>query len=92
MVFNDSFKYNSCKNYCLLPYCVVFIDGFSGDVYPCNTTIYRENNIQYIMGNVLKDKLENIWHNDKFNSFRKQVYPRLNSECYYGCDPSNIIN
>ncbi len=79
------------KKACIIPAAVLFIDGPTGEVYPCDTTIWRENPKQYLMGNILNDSVANIWNGELFNTFRKKMYPNITCECINGCDPTNII-
>lgn len=79
------------KKACIIPATTLFIDGPTGNVYPCDTTLYRKNNEDYIMGNVLNDSLKDIWFGDKFNTFRNKMYPKITCSCINGCDPANVI-
>lgn len=76
---------------CIIPAAVLFIDGVSGNVYPCDTTMYREESEQYVMGNVLKEYLIDIWNGVKFHEFRNKMYPKITCGCIHGCDPANIL-
>ncbi|HIE13944.1 TPA: radical SAM protein [Candidatus Bathyarchaeota archaeon] len=42
----------------------------NGDVVPC----CRDPNGKYVMGNVLEEKLEDIWNNNRYVSFRQQLH------------------
>jgi radical SAM protein with 4Fe4S-binding SPASM domain len=59
---------NPPNNYCDWLYFGVNI-YVNGDVVPC----CRDVSGKYIMGNVFEEPLEQIWNNDKFQKFRKQI-------------------
>ncbi|MDC9588381.1 radical SAM protein [Xenorhabdus sp. XENO-10] len=81
----------SSKKACAIPLTTLFIDAVTGNVYPCDTTMYRPNPEQYIMGNVLENSLHDIWHGEKFSLFRKKMYPVITCDCIKGCDPANRL-
>jgi MoaA/NifB/PqqE/SkfB family radical SAM enzyme len=85
--------YNAClKKKCTIPNSVLFIDGVTGNVYPCDTTMYRENPSQYVVGNVITDSIDDIWFGNRFKKFRNSMYPVINYPCIQGCDPANTMN
>lgn len=77
------------KTECIMPYNTIFIDFESGKVYPCDTTLWRENNQQYVMGNVNQNSIEEIWKAEKFERFRMDMCPNMKYDCYKYCDPNN---
>jgi radical SAM protein with 4Fe4S-binding SPASM domain len=79
------------KKSCIIPAAVMFVNGPDGNVYPCETTIYRENKEQYIMGNVLRQSVQEIWHGEAFERFRRKMFPKISCSCVEGCDPANTI-
>lgn len=79
------------KTACAIPLTTLFIDGVTGKVYPCDTTMYRANPEQYVMGNVTDTSLHDIWHGERFNAFRKKMYPAITCDCINGCDPANHL-
>ncbi len=81
----------SSKKACAIPLTTLFIDAVTGNVYPCDTTMYRPNPDQYVMGNVLVNSLHDIWYGDKFSLFRKKMYPIITCDCIKGCDPANRL-
>ncbi|OTA21709.1 molybdenum cofactor biosynthesis protein A [Xenorhabdus beddingii] len=81
----------SSKKACAIPLTTLFIDAVTGNVYPCDTTMYRTNPEQYIMGNILENSLHDIWHGGKFSLFRKKMYPVITCDCIKGCDPANRL-
>ncbi|RAY97128.1 hypothetical protein DP187_21755 [Enterobacter cloacae] len=81
----------STKKACAIPLTTLFIDAVTGDVYPCDTTMYRPNPQQYIMGNVCEQSLNDIWNGNKFNEFRRKMFPLITCKCINGCDPSNNL-
>lgn len=80
------------KKACIIPAAVMFVNGPDGNVFPCDTTMYRENKEQYIMGNVLKNSIKEIWTGETFRQFRLKMYPKITCSCIQGCDPANSIN
>lgn len=81
----------TAKRACLVPSAVLFLDAVSGNVYPCDTTMYREDPSQYVLGNVLKDSLRMIWTGHRFKKFRSRMYPQITCSCAGGCDPNNFV-
>jgi len=79
------------KKACIVPAAVMFVNGPDGNVFPCDTTMYRANKEQYIMGNVLKNTIKEIWHGEIFQEFRKKMFPKITCSCIQGCDPANSI-
>ncbi len=79
------------KNQCLLPYNTIFIDLETGNIYPCDTTIWRENNQQYVMGNMNQTSISDVWEGNVFECFRKSMYPEMMNNCYKYCDPNNAF-
>jgi MoaA/NifB/PqqE/SkfB family radical SAM enzyme len=79
------------KKACLVPSGVLFLDAVSADIYPCDTTMYRENPQQYILGNVLKQSLKEIWEGNLAKSFRDRMFPKITCDCIKGCDPNNFF-
>lgn len=47
----------------------------NGDVVPCCRDVQGD----FVMGNILKEDLGNIWNNDKYEAFRKRVANSKNS-------------
>ncbi|MBF0313340.1 MAG: radical SAM protein [Oligoflexia bacterium] len=85
-------EYNlASKRACIIPSNTMFIDAVSGDVYPCDTTMYRENHQQYIMGNIIEDRIKDIWDGEKYRKFRGEMFPEIRHHCVKGCDPANCI-
>lgn len=84
-------RYPNNKKYCIMAYNTVFIDCISGDVYPCDNTIWRENKEQYVLGNLLEDNLADIWQSETVENFRNSMYPSMKFGCYEFCDPNNNI-
>lgn len=82
----------SLKKRCSIPYAVLFLDAVTGNVYPCDTTMYRKNSEQYVLGNVLTESIIDIWHGGKFSDFRKKMNPLAMCRCIDSCDPTNVIN
>lgn len=79
------------KSACAIPATSLFIDAVTGNVYPCDTTMYRPDPEQYVMGNVREQSLQAIWTGAKFNAFRARMYPAITCECINGCDPANSL-
>ncbi|MGL5262995.1 MAG: radical SAM protein [Candidatus Rhabdochlamydia sp.] len=79
------------KKACIIPAAVMFVNGPDGNVFPCDTTMYRENKEQYIMGNILKNTIKEIWLGEMFQEFRKKMFPKITCNCIQGCDPANAI-
>lgn len=77
------------KTHCIMPYNTVFIDCSSGNVFPCDTTIWRKNCDDYVMGNIIEQTLEEIWEGSKFERFRTEMHPEMKHDCYKYCDPNN---
>jgi radical SAM protein with 4Fe4S-binding SPASM domain len=80
------------KKACIVPAAVMFVNGPDGNVFPCDTTMYRPNKEQYIMGNVLQNSIKDIWNGEKFKQFRKMMFPKITCSCIQGCDPANSIS
>jgi radical SAM protein with 4Fe4S-binding SPASM domain len=80
------------KKACIIPAAVMFVNGPDGNVFPCDTTMYRPNKEQYIMGNVLENSIKEIWFGEKFRAFRQKMYPKITCSCIQGCDPANSIS
>jgi radical SAM protein with 4Fe4S-binding SPASM domain len=81
----------SIKKSCAIPLTTMFIDAVTGNVYPCDTTMYRQDPGQYVMGNILNESLQAIWTGRKFDSFRRRMFPAITCECINGCDPANTL-
>ena len=79
------------KKACIIPSAVMFINGPDGNVYPCDTTMYRKNKEQYIVGNILKNTIKEVWYGETFQQFRKKMFPKITCSCIQGCDPANSI-
>ncbi len=77
------------KTECIMPYNTIFIDLASGNIYPCDTTLWRQNNHLYVMGNVKENSIHDIWTGEKFEKFRINMCPNMKYECYKYCDPNN---
>jgi len=60
---------------CSSPYYQIFIRG-NGDVEMCQG---------YILGNIKKEKLKNIWHNEKSQHFREVLEIGLTPACFRCC-------
>lgn len=94
---NESFlkaelgRYPNNKNYCIMAYNTVFIDCLSGDVYPCDNTIWRYDKDHYKLGNLLDNTLYEIWNSETIENFRNNMYPNIKYGCYEYCDPNNNI-
>lgn len=79
------------KKSCIIPAAVMFVNGPDGNVFPCDTTMYRPNKEQYIMGNLLQNTITEIWYGETFLEFRKKMFPKITCQCIQGCDPANSI-
>jgi len=55
---------NRCKR--MWESCVITC---TGDVLPC----CFDKHAQYVMGNIANEKLTEIWHNSRYNAFRKKI-------------------
>ncbi len=62
------------KRKCTLPWSSVYVDVV-GDVFPCTDTL------NYKMGNLLEEKISEIYNNDKYRQFRKDSISGKNYEC-----------
>ena len=76
---------------CIMAYNTVFIDCESGDVFPCDTTIWRENKEDYILGNLTEQTLTEIWEGETIRQFRNSMFPDLRHSCHSCCDPNNKL-
>ncbi len=85
-IYNSDFK-----TACIIPSAVMFVNGPDGNVYPCDTTMYRPNSEQYILGNLLESSIRDIWLGSKSAAFRAKMYPKITCQCIKGCDPANNI-
>lgn len=54
--------------YCYLPFYKLFLD-YNGDVLLCCNDWKKRT----IIGNILKDKIQNIWLSEEFNNYRKNI-------------------
>lgn len=68
------------RGYCDVPKTAGLIMA-NGDVHPCNIVEYTH---KPVMGNLLKNSFQEIWHSDKWDRYRKTLHQR----CLY-C-PVNI--
>lgn len=70
-ILEDNKKYKlkgEIPNSCHLVYQSAVINS-DGTVIPCCNDLYSD----YIMGNVFKEKLKNIWKNKKYQTLRKKI-------------------
>lgn len=81
----------SAKRGCAVPRASFFINAIDGSVYPCDTTMYRAQAQQYVMGNVLEQPFPEIWWGERFETFRGHMYPEAKRPCIASCDPNNFI-
>lgn len=77
------------KTECIMPYNTIFVDFETGNIYPCDTTLWRENSKRYVMGNLINNGIDEIWTGEKFEEFRKSMCPKMLYDCYKYCDPNN---
>lgn len=76
---------------CMIPSGTLFIDAVTGNVYPCDTTMYRENQQRYIMGNLMDSGLREIWDGPAFVEFRRLMLSESPAPCRFSCDPCNVF-
>jgi radical SAM protein with 4Fe4S-binding SPASM domain len=93
----DKIVYNHLKDYsvtepqkvgfiCQFPWERLFV-AFNGDVQPCSNT-----KDSFVVGNVLEDTLEEIWHSPRMNEVRRlhMAFRRMDispcNQCSYGID------
>ena len=55
--------------------------SWNGDVVPCCYDYFKK----YIVGNVFKEDLLNIWNNSKYRKFRQNYEKRKNNMCITSC-------
>lgn len=77
------------KKSCNVPSYCAFLDAVTGDVYPCDTTMYRENHGVYIMGNIIHSDLNSVLTGARFRDFRNAMLTGNVYPCISGCDPCN---
>lgn len=71
----------------IIDYCG-FIDCVSGDVYPCDCSVHRDEE-HYSMGNVLESDISEIHNSKKTKVLRKEL--RGFSKCKGMCDYANVF-
>lgn len=84
-------NYNTQKHQCLMPYSTLFIDCLTGNVYPCDTTLWREDSEKYLLGNLADDTLVKIWNGKRLKKIRSEMYPEIMHTCVQKCDLNNTI-
>jgi MoaA/NifB/PqqE/SkfB family radical SAM enzyme len=79
------------KSGCAIPSVTLFVDGLTGNVYPCDTTFWRPDAPAYVMGNLAEETLASIWKGERFRAFRDSMFPKLGHPCHKQCDPNNFL-
>ena len=71
----------------ILSYCS-FIDCVSGNVYPCDCSVHRDENY-YSIGNVIDSNIDEIINSEKVKKLRKEL--KGFSKCKGKCDYANVF-
>ena len=74
--------YKNINTYCFAPYLTLCITPF-GRILPCDAALLQEH--QYIMGDVKRNRLSEIWNNEQFKKFRAHCQPPSYSFCHACC-------
>lgn len=89
MYENDGSDFSKNKVPCFcLQYCS-FIDCVSGNVYPCDCSVHRDENY-YSLGNLKEHSFKEIWESERAN-YLKDVLSSEVSNCKSKCDYANVM-
>ncbi|MFH1454658.1 MAG: radical SAM protein [Armatimonadota bacterium] len=73
--------------HCFAGFASMFIDAF-GDIYPCN---YFGGDNRYLMGNIKKDGIDEIWSSKRANAVRNMAKKCSQVRCWNGCEVTQTV-
>jgi MoaA/NifB/PqqE/SkfB family radical SAM enzyme len=75
---------------CLFPYHALYIDFPSGDAFPCDCTIHRQPRSRFMVGNVRRQSLADIWTGKPIEDLRRVLESPCDPGCKRDCDWNNV--
>ena len=89
-LFNDAGDRNANDDIkCVYPSFCAFVDCPTGNVYPCDCSMWRDPEL-YKIGNLLDNSFESVWKSDKKNMIQEMLSANK-LECVRKCDESNCL-
>jgi radical SAM protein with 4Fe4S-binding SPASM domain len=89
-IFNDNGDRNANDDIkCVYPSFCAFIDCPTGNVYPCDCSMWRDPEL-YKIGNLLNNRFADVWQSDKKHLIQGMLSANK-LECVKKCDESNCL-
>ncbi len=86
---NDGSDLSKNEVKCFFPSYCSFVDCVTGNVYPCDCSVHRDENF-YSLGNLKKHPFKEIWCSSRACQLREMV-KNYSCSCKVKCDCANVL-